>query len=54
MLETPEIQKETKDLSKETGIKMPFTADFTNYIGVTLNADILKQVRCFDNFDSLG
>lgn len=52
--EIPELQKETKDFRKETGIKILFRTDFTNYVGAcTVNAAILKQVRCFDNIDSL-
>lgn len=54
-LGTPDLQKETKDLSKETVIKIPFPTHFTKYIGAcTLNPAILKQVKCFDNLDSLG
>lgn len=54
-LDTPELQKETKDLSKETINKIPFPTHFTKYIGAcTLNPAILKQVKCFDTLDSLG
>lgn len=54
-LETPELQKETKDLSEETGLKTPsLQTSLTTFDACTPNAAILKQVRCFDSLDSLG
>lgn len=54
-LETPELQKETKDLSEETGLKTSsLQTSLMTFGACTPNAAILKQVRCFDSLDSLG